>query len=177
MESLKKLEKTVGGWLKDVPHLPAGVSKWLAENAWWLTIISVVLGGFAILGILGTIALLGSVTAVYGGAVAGAAVAGTVLFGLFVVLAMLVIMVVLEAMAISPLKSLQKRGWDLIFLVTLISLVFGIVGSLLSYDFFGIIRSVLGAGVACYFLFEVVQYFKPTADKKVAAKPVEPAVK
>lgn len=174
MESLKKLEVTIGGWLKDVPHLPPNVRKWIAENAWWLVIISVVLGGFAILSILGAIALVGTVATVYGGPVVGAALTGTFLIASLVLLAMLILMVVLESMAIKPLKALQKRGWDLIFLVTFISLVLGVVSALLSFDFAGILRSVVGAAIAYYFLYEILGYFKPELKQKVASsKPVE----
>lgn len=177
MESLKKLETTVAGWLKDVPHLPVGVSKWIAENAWWLTIISVVLGGLGILGVLGAIAVIGSVSTIYAGAVLATSYNNTVLIALFISLAVLVATVVIEALAIKPLKLLQKRGWDLLFLVTVISLVFGVIASVLTYDVFGIIRSILGAGVACYFLFEVVPYFKTVGTKKVAEKPTTPVAK
>ena len=50
MKSIYKLEKMIESWLKPVPHLPTEWRKWLADNAWWLTIIGVVLSTISVLG-------------------------------------------------------------------------------------------------------------------------------
>ena len=52
MKSIYKLEKMIESWLKPVPHLPTEWRKWLADNAWWLTIIGVVLSTISVLGML-----------------------------------------------------------------------------------------------------------------------------
>lgn len=173
MESLHKLESTVAGWLKDVPHLPTEVRKWIAENAWWIAIVGVVIGGFGILTLLGALAVVGGLAAVSVGVGVGAALAGTFLIASFVSLAALVINVVLEALAIKPLKSLSKRGWDLLFLAAVLNFGFSAVSALLRYDIIGVVFAALGAAVTSYFLFEVVAYFKPVGKEKVATKPVE----
>ncbi len=52
MESLQKLEATVGEWYKGMPHLPKNGQRWLAENAWWLVLIGVILGAIGAIGLL-----------------------------------------------------------------------------------------------------------------------------
>lgn len=170
MESLRKLEVTFGTWLRDVPHLPVNLRKWLAENVWWLVIVSLVLSAMAILGILAATVFVGVIGSGYSPA-AGIVLGGAVFMASLLFLAMFIVMTVLQAMAVGPLKALQKRGWDLLFLVALISLISGVIVSFLTFDLGGIIRSVFGAGVAYYFLYEIVSYFAPNrARKSVSTK-------
>ncbi len=170
MESLHKLETTVAGWLKAVPHLPVNVQKWIAENMWWITIVGVAFGAFGIITVFGTIAVLGAFGAAYAGAIVGAALTGAILVAAFITMLSLIVTVVLEALAIKPLKAFQKRGWDLLFLSVVVTFGFSAVSSLLGGDVFGLIRSVLIAGVSSYFLTEISSYFKPAV--KVVSAPV-----
>ncbi|MEO5949989.1 MAG: hypothetical protein ABIQ04_00925 [Candidatus Saccharimonadales bacterium] len=172
MEQINKLQLTVAEWLKDVPHLPVEVRKWIAQNIWWITIVGVVFGAFGIIGALLAVAVVGSVSTALGGVVVGAALTGTLLIATFVSLALLIITVILESMAIKPLKVLNKKGWDLLFLVTIVSLLFGLVSALIRIDVVGVITSVLSAGVSSYFLFEIIGYFKTVDHKKGARKPI-----
>ena len=52
MDSLRNLEAMVASWYKGVPHLPKNGQRWLAENAWWLTLVGVILGTMGILSVL-----------------------------------------------------------------------------------------------------------------------------
>ena len=51
METLHKLEDTIEGWLKPLPHLPEDWRKWIANNSWWITLIGVIISAFGILGL------------------------------------------------------------------------------------------------------------------------------
>jgi len=67
--------------------------------------------------------------------------------------------VVVEAMAIAPLKEMKKRGWDLMFFALLVSVALGIVGSVLSVNIAGILFGLLGAAIGAYVMLELKHYF------------------
>lgn len=179
MDSVHKIEGAVAKWFKDVPHLPAEAQKWLADNAWWLVIIGIVLGGVGIFSLLSVVLLAGLGLGLAGGALAGGAGAAAGLaFGGFVVLitlatlAVSVIELVIMIMSVSPLKARRKKGWDLLFLLAVINVVTGVVFGLLSMNLMGIILGILWSAVGAYFLFEIRSHFegaKPAA-KKIATK-------
>lgn len=172
MNSVGKLEITIAGWYKGLPHLPAEVRKWLAENVWWITLVGVIFGAFSVLGMLFFSLLAGAaLTAIAGGlgAVAGAAIFLSVLFAVLLGVACLV----LAGMAINPLKAMQKKGWTLLFWVFLIEVATVVVTNLLSANFMGLIWGLLWAAVGGYFIFELRSYFDgkdATGRKKVEAK-------
>ena len=166
MESVHKIEKTMEGWFKDVPHLPAGFTKWLAENAWWLTVIGVVFGVFGLFGTL-TALTVGSVVLT---AVGGPALGGLVFFGSLLSLIVTGITLVFEAMAISPLKASAKRGWDLVFLASLVGGAGGAISALLSVNIGGLVVTAVAFAISMYVIFEVRKYFsvKKAEEKKSA---------
>ncbi|MEP6710346.1 MAG: hypothetical protein ABJA64_01355, partial [Candidatus Saccharibacteria bacterium] len=130
MEMIEKLETTLGGWFKQAPHLPANVQKWIAQNVWWLTLIGVVLSAFAILAVLpilfGASLFLASIGGAYG-YYSGLGLVNTwvVSFGFGIAI------LVIEAFAIKPLKSLSKKGWNLIFLSMILSVASSVVSAVL----------------------------------------------
>ena len=82
--------------------------------------------------------------------------------GLWISLVEYVIVLVIEGMAIQPLKAKQKRGWDLLLLAALINLVFSfasgvITGQILS----AIIGAVLTVAISGFLLYEVHGEFVP----------------
>lgn len=168
MESLHKFESTVEGWLKPLPHLPTDWRKWLAVNAWWLTLIGVILSAIAILGlawaVLVAMSIFGAVTTSFYGYVAPTVYSTWWVLASVVSLALLVLTTVLEAMAISPLRAMKARGWDLMFLVFVVGLVSGVAGAVLNFNALSFIPSLIGTAIggaiSAYFLFEVRSYFK-----------------
>jgi hypothetical protein len=161
MESVNELEKTVAQWYKNVPHLPKEFTKWLADNIWWLVVIGVVL---AVLGLLALIPLalfsLGlsaGVNAIYPTYTAGGF--GLVWMGVLLSLVSLVVVTVLEAMAISPLKSKAKKGWTLLFIVAVVNALFSVLSNVVDLNFFGIVMAVVVVAIHGYFLFEIRSYF------------------
>jgi len=160
MEFLTKLERTVLGWLKDVPHLPANVRTWLGNNIWWLVVIATVLSGIAVLGLLITlfsnIGTLGSPFAAY---YASTTFVVWVIVNTIVALIFTAIDLALLAMAISPLKQKQKKGWVLLFAVWLVGILSTVVSAILTLNPLGFITGLLfGAiwiAISGYFLFEI----------------------
>ena len=155
MQYADSVANTVAKWMKDVPHLPKEFTKWLAENAWWLTIIGVAFSAFGILGLL---------TAMTAGSVVLTAVGATAYSGMFLVSSIISVVgygaaIVLQAMAISPLKAMKKRGWDLMFLSLLVSVALGVLGSLLSVNILGVLLGLVGAAIGAYVMLELKHYF------------------
>lgn len=184
MELVHKIERSLAEQYKKLPHLPAGGQKWLAENAWWLVLIGVI---FSLLGLIGIALALG--LAAIGLGIAGASVAGSsgaaagfALGGLFMIItivtsALFLVQTVLMAMAISPLKKLHKKGWDLIFVVALLNAVTGIVIGILSANPLSLLSQLLWAALGAYFLFEIREYYlvKKAHPKTLEFKAVDKA--
>lgn len=167
MQQLAPLEDAIAKVHKDLPHLPKGLTKWLVENAWWLVIIGVALGVFAVLGTIATM-LAGSLLV---GALVGAAMGGALFLSSTISLLVMAATIVLEAMAIQPLKDKQKRGWNLLFLASLVGIAGGLVSSLFSGPWGivnGIIWTAVGAAISFYILFELRVHY---VGAKVATEP------
>lgn len=160
MELLYTLEKTIVGWLKNVPHLPEVARKWLGENVWWIALVGAILSGIgliiALTAVLGAIALLGSVGLTY--YAAATVTAFTVVSG-FIGLAFGIVQIVLLAMSIKPLQLKQKQGWTLLFITWLVGALGVVVSAALSLNPLNFITSILfGAifvAISGYFLFEI----------------------
>lgn len=169
MEKLYQLEKVIASWHKNLPHLPENIRKWIAENIWWLTLIGVILGGFGaciVLMALMTGAAIMSVTGSFTPEFSGA-----MLFAAFLTLLFATANVVVAAVAISPLKSLRKFGWSLLFVAAIINVVSLVVTFLFNYSFFNLLYGLAFAAVGAYFLFEIRGYFhQAKRRRKPAAK-------
>ncbi len=160
MDALSKLERTIKGWLKDVPHLPAGVRTWLGDNVWWIVVIGTVLTGIGALGLLGALIThltsLGSPVVSY---YASTTFVGWLIVNAAVGLFFTAIEFLLMAFAISPLKAKQKKGWVLLFASWLVAIIAMVVGAVLTLNPLGFVGNLifgtLWIAVTAYFLFEI----------------------
>ena len=165
MKALAPLEKSLASATKDLPHLPKGLRDWLVENAWWLTLIGVVLGAIAAFQLVGALIFVAGLTAAYLGAGYGALYIPSVV----VSMAVLIATIVIEAMAIQPLKAKQKRGWDLVFLASVVSIVGSLVGSVIGGNIFGgIFMAAVSAVIGVYVLFELRPHY--LGEKRASEK-------
>ena len=155
MQYVDSVSNTVAKWMKDVPHLPKGFTKWLAENSWWLTIVGVVFSVFGVFGILAAMTAGSALLVVVGAPALG----GMFFVSSLVSLVGIGISVVAEVMAITPLKAMKKRGWDLMFFVLLVSVVIGLLGGLLTANVGSVLFGLIGAAIGAYVLIELKQYF------------------
>lgn len=181
MEAVNKIEIALADQYKKLPHLPEGGQKWLADYAWVIALVGVILSALGLIGILSTLgfALFGLVL---GGAMldnlaAGAtstAVGGIILITLLFSFALYVIETILLGMAIAPLKSYKKRGWDLILIVLLFNTALVVINSVLGLQPIALIWGLIWAGAAGYFLFEVRDRF---IVKQVIVKPMNKSAK
>jgi len=168
MESVNKLEAMVAKWYETVPHLPANARKWLSENIWWLALVGAILMVFAIFGLFSLLFLSGAVLVGVAG-VAGAVVGGAIWMAALVGSLFLLIQLVLTAMAVNPLKKMQKRGWTLLFIVTILNVLTDLVTFLFKFNLFDLVWGLLMAAVAAYFLFEIRSNFVAARPEKKAA--------
>lgn len=170
MENLRKLELMVAAWYKDAPHLPENARKWIAENIWWITLIGVVLGAVGVFGAL-TALLAGAAIIGLGGHM-DAVIGGALLWAFFITLVFAGSNVILAAVAVSPLKSMRRLGWSLLFVASLINVVSLVASCLFNYSLFNLVFGVLFAGVGLYFLFEIRDFYHeaPSTKRRTAPK-------
>lgn len=184
MDSISKLEGTIEGWMKSFPHLPENVRKWIAQYAWAINLIGLILSAVMLVVAIGGIifayiaaSTVTSYTALYYG-LSGYSQA----FMITTIIAILsfAATIVLTAMAIKPLKSMNKRGWDLLFIVALIEVVFSIISAVADFSVFTIIPNLIftaiGFMIGMYILFEIRSYFAKSS-KVVEAKKVPETVR
>lgn len=168
---LNKIEITFEGWFKPLPHLPENGRKWIASNAGVIVTIGLIL---SVIGALFTIGTLLTVLSFFGsfmGAIGVAVYSSGVIVSTIVSLLSMVLAIALMAMAIKPLKAMDKRGWDLLFLLSLAGATLSVVSAVINFDVFsllgGLIGAAIGLAIGMYFLFEIRSYFeaKPKANK------------
>jgi len=160
MDMLSQLERTVQGWLKGLPHLPLVVRKWLGDNIWWIVVIGAVLSGIAVLGLLiGLLTDLSALTTPYVSYYASTTFVTWVIIKTIVTLVFTALECVLLAMAVTPLKEKQKKGWVLLFAVLLLGVISAVVGAILTLNAFSFITSIIFSAIwvaiSAYFLFEI----------------------
>jgi hypothetical protein len=168
MTGIGKLETLVSGWLKPMPHLPKNAQKWIAENSWWLVLIGVILSGFGLLiglmGLFAAMAFVGTSVGYYG--YGANAYGGALIVSTIVSLVFSVGLVILLGIAISPLKAMKAKGWDMLFWVLLLDVVYVVVNALVSLGslniisfVFSLIFGAISSAISAYFLFEIKSHF------------------
>lgn len=158
MKTIDELEERVANWYKQIPHLPKGGQKWLAENIWWLVLIGVIIGALGALSLV-LVTLFGGVFLAGAVFLYSAQYGGLALLIAAIMIGAMLLNVIVAAMSISPLKDKQKKGWTLLFIALLLTFVSMLLEDLLRFSFFGIIEDVLRVAVGGYFLFEVRDWF------------------
>lgn len=169
MESVRKLEVSLISWYKQWPHLPKDITKFISEWAWLFTLIGVIISALGVFALVSAVFLGAAIFTGVGG-VYGAAVGRALTLAILVSVVFSVVVIYLAAIAIAPLKEKRKRGWDLLFYVTLVNLAGTVVNAVVNYSVFGLIGAAIGAILSGYVLFEVRDSFVSHASHKVAKK-------
>ncbi|NCU39207.1 hypothetical protein EOL96_09370 [Candidatus Saccharibacteria bacterium] len=154
MKVVSDLESYLVKVSKKLPHLPKKFLDWLYENVWWLVLVGVVLSAVVI---VSTIQWYGLFFADMFGIVGHGGGANAVGLGIILSGVLGIIAVVVYGMAIMPLKEKRKRGWDLLFLASLISVAGSIVSALSSGWMVAsnLLGVAIGLAIDWYFLFEI----------------------
>lgn len=131
-----------------LPALPDNIREILVKIIPYLTILGVVLSSFALLALLGFIAVTSPFVVMYGSTGSSQAVSGGII-GLI----LLGLQTFLQLLAIPGLFKRQMYAWNFLFASTLISLIF----NLISFDIFNLVINFL---VSFYLLYQTKPYFK-----------------
>jgi len=171
---LGKVEQMIEKWLKAIPHLPKSGQRWLAENVWWMALVCAILSGISVLVLLNTLRELTSPVSFYG-YVLTSTFTGWEIFTTIVSAVFVIITGLLLAVAVKPLRAIEKKGWTLLFMVSLVQAINVVVGAVLSLSVFGFITQVIfgaiGFAIGIYFLFEIRDHFAHVVTvAKVKAK-------
>ena len=178
MGPLKQLEDTLSPvFTKNAPvQLPENAKKWIVEYG---PIIGAVLGIFGIIASLSLWSAAHTVNRLvdYSNAISKAYGTGETVksLGIFFYLsfASLIITSVISIAAYPGLKARSKsRGWDLLFLSAIISLIYSVLNAAYSFSFFNLLSSLVGSAIGLYFLFQIRSYYMG-AKKTDAPKPVD----
>lgn len=88
---------------------------------------------------------------------------------IYVGVALLAVQAVILLLAFSPLKNRQRKGWDLVFLVSLLQIVYAVVSLFVFNHGLGdFIFNLLGAAIGFYFLFQIRDQYKGASSAKKA---------
>lgn len=138
--------------VKKAPALPKNWKEIIVKIAPWLIIVGTVLSVFGLFGLFSMMSYLSSANPY-----AAAAMQQVTLGPMFYLsMAILIAVIVLEAMAVPALFARKKKGWNFIFYSTLLS----IVSSLISINAGSILLSALSIILSLYILFQVREYYK-----------------
>ena len=157
----KKLETTIGGLFKGAPAMPENAKKSLVDAWPWIALVFGVLqlvAAWALWGVVRFAERLSDVTnslsVYYTGRSAG--LSSTDKMVIYLALLVLVADAVILLMAYPELKKKSKKGWDLLFLGSLVNLVYAVV-SVFIHDrgVSSFIFSLIGSAVGFYLLFQV----------------------
>ena len=135
--------------IKSPVQLPTGAKEFIVKYGPWITLIVLVIAAAAIIPL--TLLALG-LTAVSFPFAAAAGYGGHTLMG-FVYIAIGIVTLVMEAIAIPKLLKRQLGGWKLVYWASLLSAL----SSLLSLS---IISLVLGLIISMFILFLIREYYK-----------------
>ena len=145
-------------------QLPVGLTKWLADNSWWLVLVGAALSVLGILSTYGTMSRLDQ-AGVYLDSYAYMGMSESFNQSknmLYVSMVSSAISAVLLFMASPKLKAHQKSGWNLMYYNFLLNAAFSLVGSLLftpSTFVFSLIGFAIGFTIGAYILFQLRSYF------------------
>ncbi len=166
---IQNLESRLEKLFKDLPALPKSAKETLVQIWPWLALFGGLLqlaAAWALKGLTdvasGYIDLANKVSVAYGGKTTGLSTVdrGVVYLGII----MLVVDAVIMLAAFSPLKARLRRGWDLLFLASVLNVVYTVLSLFVSGRGFGnFIGGLLGSAIGFYLMYQV----KPLYSIKV----------
>lgn len=162
---IKKLSHFIEKTFKKLPHLPEKYAKTFAENLWWVLIVGMAVYVISVIGSIGAISVAISTANRFKGFLgiyASPVNLGPAILTFVISVAFLVISAVIIGLAIKPVKKMNKKGWDLLFIGMLINAVYVVANSVTSgiISFLpNLIGGAIGVALTAYLLNEVRVYF------------------
>lgn len=168
MSVVKTLETQLEGVFKSAPPLPDNAKKSLV-NAWpWIALV------FGVLQLLAALSLWGIVTAaeravnvantysmIYSGQTIGLSAGDKTV--IFLAVAMLLVDAFILLKAYPELKKHTRKGWDLLFLASLLNAAYAVVSLFINQRAVGgFLFSLIGSAIGFYLLFQVRSSYHTT---------------
>lgn len=174
MELVHKIEKSLEGVFKDAPALPENAKKNVVAAWPWIALVFGVIqvaAAWSLWRLLDAIQplvnLSNQLSQYYGGSVVGYSTFDKTV--IYAGIALLLLDGFILLMAFSPLQKLQKRGWDLLFLGSVLNVVYSVVAVFINGRGFGsLIMGLIGSALGFYLLFQIKDSYK---GKAAATKP------
>jgi hypothetical protein len=160
MGPLDKLETYLVGVSKQLPQIPKNAKKVIGDITPWF----VLLGGLFYLWTAWALWSWARVANVYVdwanqiNAAYGAPTVSTNRFSVWVWAALIVVLVeaILFFVAFPSLRKFKKLGWNLLFLISFVNLLYGVVMLFNNYGGFGsLFFSLVGTAIGWYLLFQI----------------------
>lgn len=176
---MQKLEQQLNDWLvtKAPFQLPENGRHALVRAMPWLTLIGGILMLIAAWGIVQLITFsnplidaANQLNAMYG---VNSPVASYSPL-MWADIAILVIEALLFFIAYPALKTHSKKGWNLLYWITLANAVSGVVRILADGSIGSLIGSLLGTVIGLYLVFQIRAYY--TGEKKLTLRPASPTM-
>lgn len=162
MNMMKKLETKLADIFSQLPHLPANVRLWLAQNIWWIVmVVTVIIAINLFLFTIGAL-LVGALFTAGGflvGGPIGGAIGGIALVISTIIFIFTLIAIVILSLAITHLKTRRKRGWYLLFILQMVGMIFTAIAFLLTFEPLTMLFNLLSIAIGLYLLFEIREYF------------------
>jgi hypothetical protein len=157
------LEKALDGvfFKKSPMQLPPNVTKWLADNSWWIVLVGAVASVLSIFSLLSLVNTANNIDALYNTYGLGDTYARST-NSLYVSMIASAVSAVLLFMASSKLKAHQKAGWNLVYYNFLINAVISLVSFALSSPGLlagSLIGFAIGFVIGAYLLFQLRGHF------------------
>jgi len=160
MALLKQAENSLSNVFKGAPPLSDNAKNSLVRAWPWIALIFgilQVLAAWSLWGVTRFVDRAADIANIYSVAYNGRPVySATDKFAIYLGLLVLLVDGVILLMAYAPLKARSRRGWDLLFLGSLINVVYGIVAVFEPQRGIGsLVFSLIGSAIGFYLLFQV----------------------
>lgn len=158
MEFVKKAEDKLAGIFKGAPKLQGNTKESLVKIWPWLALVGAILQALAVLTIWRWAHNINDYYRDIGVNVVG----NRLTFWIWVSIVVLAAEAVLLFMAFPKLRRREKSGWDLLFLVGLINVLYAVVSLFSDYGsgIFSLVWNVFVAAVLFWLLFAVREKYK-----------------
>ena len=166
MGALQSLEKTIGGWYKNAPKMSDASKETLVKIWPWLALIGGVLYLLSAINLFRWANMANDINSelneFYRAIGASNVVESRFTMWIWLALAFIVVEGILLLVAYPKLKKREKKGWDLIFLVALLNVVYAVITLFMGYygGFFSLLWNLLITAVVFWLLFSTREKYK-----------------
>jgi len=162
MKFVSKAESVIAGLLKPLPPLSSKAREGLAKVWPWIALVGGILQLWAAWGLWGLVRNTHQVISYINQALGtNVGYSGSEKFFMYLSIVTLIVSGVLMLMAFPKLKNREKKGWDLIFLATLINAIYSVFNLFIGDRGFGsFLYVILMSALGFYLLFQAKDKFK-----------------